>query len=105
MKSTLCQDLKMGMSFALSLTHILSLFHQIPLDLTFMYASFLLSSINLWSIMKKPLIVQPHHTPSGSEMNSSAPEECWVIAVAAYPSTALVASDTCICTLIYIILP
>ena len=42
---------------------------------------------------KKPLVVQPHHTPSHSgEMSSSAPEEHWVTAVAAYPSTDLVVS-------------
>ena len=56
--------------------------------------SFSFSSIALWSITKKkPLIVHPHHSQPESEVVTRVEEEeHWVTAVAAYPSTDLVAS-------------
>ena len=98
MKSTCIRISRWVCHFSLSLSLSLSLSHShqsLPLrkELTIMYVVFLLSSIALWSTMKKkPLIVQPHHTPSDSEMSSSVSEEHWVTAVAAYFSTDLVAS-------------
>ena len=75
---------------SLSLCVLCSLF---SLSLSLSLLSVSLSSIALWSVVKKkPLVVRPHHFHSESENTPPMAEEHWVTSVAAYPNTDLIAS-------------